>query len=377
MVAKIVAKWRRFGFLTEADQRKLMVALQLMRMSCNSTYLIDHETDSSYKMDECMSLLEDLFEMPGVKVVVFSQWLRTHEMLIRRLEAHKREYAYFHGSLEQRKRKEVLDRFKADADCRVLLCTDSGGVGLNLQEASAVVIMDQPWNPAILEQRIGRVHRLGQQRSVQVYHFIARGTIEEKMLDVIKFKTSVFKGVLDGGETEVFLGKTKMNKFMETVEEVSTEPPEQPPVPVVEESGLTDEVTEKVPAFPDAEAVSAPSADTGTSGIPATEIPASVKTGAAPAPSAQGWEALLQTGMQFIGVLANVFQSIPTGNAPPHDQRPGIPHTMIARDERTGTPQLRIPLPDPETAGKLADMLTSFGNALRTLGTGQDDNTTR
>ena len=248
VVAKIVAKWRRFGFLTEADQRKLMVALQLMRMSCNSTYLIDHETDSSFKMDECMSLLEDLLEMPGVKVVVFSQWLRTHDMLIRRLEAHKRDCAYFHGSLEQRKRRDVLDRFKTDPNCRILLCTDSGGVGLNLQEASAVIIMDQPWNPAVLEQRIGRVHRLGQQRNVQVYHFIARGTIEEKMLEVIKFKTSVFKGVLDGGETEVFLGRAKMNKFMETVEQVSMEPPEQPPVPVVEEPGVPEEAPGKVPA---------------------------------------------------------------------------------------------------------------------------------
>ncbi|OQC07956.1 MAG: RNA polymerase-associated protein RapA [Candidatus Hydrogenedentes bacterium ADurb.Bin101] len=373
VVAKIVAKWRRFGFLTEADQRKLMVALQLMRMSCNSTYLIDHETDKSCKMDECMSLIEDLFEMPGVKIVIFSQWLRTHEMLIRRLDAHKRDYAYFHGSLEQRKRKAVLDRFKSDADCRVLLCTDSGGVGLNLQEASAVIIMDQPWNPAILEQRIGRVHRLGQQRSVQVYHFIARGTIEQNMLDVIKFKTSVFKGVLDGGETEVFLGKAKMNKFMETVEEVSSSTTEQPPVPVTEEPGLTDEVTEKVPIFVDAEKASAPSTDTGLAEIPAAGIPAAEKPGAVPAPSAQGWETLVQAGMQFIGVLANVFQSAPTGNAPPHDQEPGIPHAIIAKDEHTGAPQLRIPLPDPATAGKLADMLTLFGNAMRALGTRQDE----
>ena len=226
---------------------------------------------------------------------------------------------------------------------------------------------------AILEQRIGRVHRLGQQRSVQVYHFIARVTIEEKILDVIKFKTSVFKGVLDGGETEVFLGKTKMNKFMETVEEVSTEPPEQPPVPVVEESGLTDEVTEKVPAFPDTEAVSAPSADTGTPGIPAAEIPAAVKLGAVPTPSAQGWEALVQAGVEFIGVLANTFQPTQTTEAQPRDEETRPPRAMIARDEHTGTPQLRIPLPDPATTGKLADMLTLFGNAMRALGTRQDE----
>lgn len=373
VVAKIVAKWRRFGFLTEADQRKLMVALQLMRMSCNSTYLIDHETDSSFKMDECMSLLEDLLEMPGVKVVVFSQWLRTHDMLIRRLEAHKRDCAYFHGSLEQRKRRDVLDRFKTDPNCRILLCTDSGGVGLNLQEASAVIIMDQPWNPAVLEQRIGRVHRLGQQRNVQVYHFIARGTIEEKMLEVIKFKTSVFKGVLDGGETEVFLGKAKMNKFMETVEQVSMEPPEQPPVPVVEEPGVPEEAPGKVPASVEGEgtpiepagAVAATGAQTG---LPVTEQPVSP-----PVPTVPGWDALIQAGMTFAGALADIFQTASTGKVAAHDKEPRPPRVLIAREEHTGAPQLCIPLPDPNTAAKLADMLTLFGQAIRSLGTRQED----
>ncbi len=373
VVAQIVAKWRRFGFLTESDQRKLMVALQLMRMSCNSTYLIDHETDKSCKMDECMSLIEDLFEMPGVKVVVFSQWLRTHDMLIRRLEAHKHDYAYFHGSLEQRKRKEVLDHFKTDPNCRVLLCTDSGGVGLNLQEASAVIIMDQPWNPAILEQRIGRVHRLGQQRNVQVYHFIARGTIEQKMLDVIKFKTSVFKGVLDGGETEVFLGKTKMNKFMETVEEVSASTNEQPPVTVVEEPDISEEAPGKVPAAAAIETQLEKPADAAKTAAPEpTSLSAeiSVKTAT---PQVQGWDTLLQAGMEFIGALANAFQPQANVETPGKDEEQPPSHPLIARDEQTGAPQLRIPLPDPTTAGKLADMLTLFRDAMRVLGTGQVD----
>ena len=73
----------------------------------------------------------------------------------------------------------MIHRFKEDPDCRLFLATDAGGVGLNLQNASAVVNLDQPWNPAVLEQRIGRVHRLGQRRPVRVVHFIAQGTIEE------------------------------------------------------------------------------------------------------------------------------------------------------------------------------------------------------
>src|SRR5207253_8125275 len=96
--------------------------------------------------------------------------------------------------------------------------TDAGGVGLNLQFASVVLNMDLPWNPAVLEQRIGRVHRLGQRQPVRVVNFVAKGTIEEGMLSVLKFKKSLFAGVLDHGDTEVSLGGSRLKQFMETVE---------------------------------------------------------------------------------------------------------------------------------------------------------------
>ena len=81
--------------------------------------------------------------------------------------------------------------------------------------------MDLPWNPAVLEQRIGRVHRLGQKQPVQVVNFVSQGTIEEAMLGVLKFKKSLFSGALDGGEKEVFLGGSRLNRFMETVEKAT------------------------------------------------------------------------------------------------------------------------------------------------------------
>jgi len=102
----------------------------------------------------------------------------------------------------------------------------AGGVGLNLQHANIVVNCDLPWNPAVLEQRIGRVHRLGQTQPVRVVNFVAQGTIEEGMLSVLRFKKSLFAGVLDGGETEVFLGGSRLNKFMETVESTTKAIPE-------------------------------------------------------------------------------------------------------------------------------------------------------
>src|SRR5204862_524045 len=102
----------------------------------------------------------------------------------------------------------------------------------NLQHATVVVNIDLPWNPAVLEQRIGRVHRLGQTRPVQVVNFVAKGTIEEGMLSVLGFKRSLFAGVLDGGDREVFLGGSRLKRFMESVENVTA----GIPTPIVEEA---------------------------------------------------------------------------------------------------------------------------------------------
>lgn len=194
IVARIVAKWRRFGFLTETDQRILMIALQNMRMSCNSTYLLDKKTDYGVKADELISVFNEIFEQPDTKAVVFSQWVGTHELIQDRLNSSKNNYVLFHGCIASRERKDLIRQFKEDPGCRVFLSTDAGGVGLNLQNASTVINMDLPWNPAVLEQRIGRIHRLGQHRPVRVINFISQGTIEHGMLSLLSFKQSLFCG---------------------------------------------------------------------------------------------------------------------------------------------------------------------------------------
>ncbi len=119
-----------------------------MRMSCNSTYLLDQETDRGVKADELAALLDTLCTRPEAKVVVFSQWTRTHNIVIRRLETRGLGYVSFHGGIPSEKRPALVDRFRDDPDCRVFLSTDAGATGLNLQHASTLVNMDLPWNPA-------------------------------------------------------------------------------------------------------------------------------------------------------------------------------------------------------------------------------------
>jgi hypothetical protein len=326
IVARIVAKWRRYRFLSEADQRRLMIALQNMRMACDSAYLLDQQTDSGVKADELATLLEEVFERPEAKVVVFSQWLRMHELLVRRFKERRWDYILFHGGVPGPQRKGLVDRFREDPRCRIFLATDAGGVGLNLQHASVVVNMDVPWNPAVLEQRIGRVHRLGQRQPVRVINFVTQGAIEEGMLSLLKFKKSLFAGVLDGGEKEVFLGGSRLTRFMETVEKATTAIPPA----LVEERTEETRATEPDDGEPD-------NADAGAKPVAAA---------ATAPPAADPWTGLLQTGVAFLQQLTSASQPTPPAGQAGEPASAGL--AFVARDERTGESYLKLPVPKPE-----------------------------
>ena len=341
IVAKIVAKWRRFKFLSEADQRRLMIALQNMRMSCDSTYLLDHQTDFGVKADELATLLGEILEQPGAKVVIFSQWLRMQELIARRLNRHKWGHVMFHGGVSSQNRGKLIDRFREDDRCRAFLATDAGGVGLNLQNASVVVNVELPWNPAVLEQRIGRVHRLGQSQPVRVVNFVAQGTIEEGMLSVLKFKKSLFSGALDGGEKEVFLGGSRLNKFMETVEKTTSAIPE----PAAQDPSIEPE--DQVHAKVEEEQSSVkkePVAGTEGAGIVAA--------------SADPWSGLLQTGLSLLQQLASGKSSAASSK-----ESGGL--NIVHCDPKTGESYLKIPAPSPEVVDRILGAVSSFLDQLR------------
>jgi len=345
-VAKIVQRWRKVRFLSDKDQRRLTCALQNMRMSCNSTYLLDQETDHGVKADELAALFVDLFAEPEAKAVVFSQWTRTHDIVIRRLEALGFGYVSFHGGVPSEKRPALVERFREDPACRVFLSTDAGSTGLNLQHASTLVNMDLPWNPAILEQRIARIHRLGQVRPVRVINFVAKGTIEEGMLSVLAFKRSLSAGILDGGSGEISLGGSRLNRFMKDVEKVTGRMGDGKAVTSAEEVGdiaAADEVASAEDASADADIGAGGMAVAPSNGAAATTR----DTGADP------WQALAQVGAQFIAALAAANASV----APMHP--------WIERDPATGVQNFKIPLPPPETARQLASALSMLADRLR------------
>lgn len=342
VVAKIVQRWRKTGFLSDKDQRRMTCALQNMRMSCNSTYLLDQETDHGVKADELAALFDELFAAPEAKAVVFSQWTRTHDIVIRRLEARGLGYVSFHGGVSSDKRPALVERFRDDPSCRVFLSTDAGSTGLNLQHASTLVNMDLPWNPAILEQRIARIHRIGQVRPVQVINFVAKGTIEEGMLSVLAFKRSLSAGILDGGVGEISLGGSRLNRFMKDVENVTGRMGEGEAVTPAEE--VRNIAADDVGSVEDADV---------NIGAGAT---ASTRTDGPEAPPDTGpdpWQALVQVGAQFIAALAAA-------------NNPGaVAHPWIERDPATGAQSLKMPLPAPETARQLAAALSALADGLR------------
>jgi superfamily II DNA or RNA helicase len=347
IVARIVAKWRRHHFLSEADQRRMTAALQNMRMSCNSTYLLDPTTEHGEKPDELVNQLEEILEERDAKAVVFSQWLGSHELLLRRLQKRRIGHVLFHGGVPGPKRKDLVSRFKQESGCRVFLSTDAGGVGLNLQNASAVLNMDQPWNPAVLEQRIGRVHRLGQARPVQVVHFVSQNSIEQGMLEVLRFKKSLFAGVLDGGQSEVFLGGTRLKRFMESVEAASG---------AVRKEALPSEHDEQAirPARTAAQrfAGAAEERRSGTEGAGAVD--------------ADALRQLVSAGRTVLDSLAQALEqpvSAVPGNGDANGASPASP--FIERDPQTGREYLKLPLPDSQLLGKAALWLQVLAGALK------------
>jgi superfamily II DNA/RNA helicase len=106
-------------------------------------------------------------------------------------------YVRLDGSIPQQKRQGLMHRFQNDPDCKLFVTTNAGATGLNLQAANTVINVDLPWNPAILEQRIARAHRMGQKRPVHVYLLVTEGTIEEGLLGTLAAKHELALAALD------------------------------------------------------------------------------------------------------------------------------------------------------------------------------------
>lgn len=240
--------------LSPVEHKRLMAALLRARMACNAAGLVDHETRGSPKLDEFGRVLAELCADPHRKVVVFSEW---EQMILRAAERAKRlgiGHLILSGSVPTAKRGALLDRFREDPDAQVFFSTDAGGVGLNLQVAQTVVNLDLPWNPARLEQRIARVHRLGQPNTVNVILLIAEDSMESSIETVLERKRGLFDAVVsaDADVTSLDMQGQSLN-LMRTIMSGAEAGAGVEVEPVIEAAASKSEISESasLPSVPD------------------------------------------------------------------------------------------------------------------------------
>jgi SNF2 family DNA or RNA helicase len=159
-------------------------------------------------------VLLDLIRASGDKVIVFVKYLGTLEYLLDVFVREKITVTLFHGGMTNAQKEESVRQFREEKD--VLLTTEIGGEGRNLQFCSRMINYDLPWNPMKIEQRIGRIHRIGQEKEVMIYNLCAEGSIEERILDILDRKINMFEMVI--GEIDMVLGRiTGEQDFSEMV----------------------------------------------------------------------------------------------------------------------------------------------------------------
>ncbi|MBT3209232.1 MAG: DEAD/DEAH box helicase [Bacteroidetes bacterium] len=353
VVSRLVNKWRRFGFLSEKDRQRLLMSLSCMRMVSDSTYILDQETRHDKKIDELIIILKEIFESGDEKVVIFSQWERMTRLVGRELRKMDIGYEYLHGGIPSVKRKDLIDNFREDKSKRVFLSTDAGGVGLNLQSANIVINMDLPWNPAVLEQRIARVHRLGQSKKVQVINFISKGTIEQRILGVIGFKKSMFEGVLDGGDDQVIMDESKFKKLMKSVEDLDEVETEQYLAEDQEVQEVEKQVEANAATKSEKPVIQTPELK------PNTEILANGNKGeqkSIPPSQSNELAELLTVGAGFISKLGQTLNKLQTGEININN--------FIEKDE-VGKTSIKIPVENEKVITNTISQLAGlFGNLL-------------
>lgn len=161
-----------------------------------------------------MKIVREILQKSEEKVIIFTEFLPTQSYIRTRLEQAGILTLAFDGSLSATKKEFTKYQFKESPQYRVLVCTGAAGEGINLQFCNTMINYDLPWNPMRLEQRIGRIHRLGQTRDVYIYNLSVSETIEEYLLQLLYEKVRLFDNVI--GESEQILSRLNQRKSWET-----------------------------------------------------------------------------------------------------------------------------------------------------------------
>ena len=322
---RIVATIVRKKFISEMDLLRLQKELLVCRMTADSTVLVDKQKPGySTKLERLDELFESLFEEEEArKAVVFSEWTTMLDLIEPLLRKRKLDYVRLDGSVPQKKRQELVHRFQTETDCRLFLSTNAGSTGLNLQAANTVVNVDLPWNPAVLDQRIARAHRMGQKQPVQVFVLVTESTIEENLLNTLAAKKELALAALDVesdvNEVEVASGMQELKGRLEVLLGARCEAP-------IDQSVCRQE-----------EKAAAQFADSHRDRV-----------------AAAGGE-LLGAAFKLLGELVDRTPVTPPSPALVASVREGL--RSCVDEDRTGKPRLTVTLPDGGSLDHLAQTL--------------------
>ena len=184
------------------DQRFRLLALltRLRQLACSPKLVYEDWSKRSSKLQQLAETVGSL-KAEGHRVLIFSQFVK-HLSLIREMLAEEEiTFEYLDGSTPAAARQERVERFQTGDATAFLISLKAGGTGLNLTAADYVIHMDPWWNPAVEDQATDRAHRIGQQRPVMCYRFVAQGTIEEEILKLHDTKRDLVAGVLEGSSS--------------------------------------------------------------------------------------------------------------------------------------------------------------------------------
>jgi SNF2 family DNA or RNA helicase len=158
-------------------------------------------------------LMEIVKNVKDEKVIIFTQFRGTQDFLVKQLRKDGYSVAVFNGQLSQSEKDKCIEDFRNEK--QILVSTESGGEGRNLQFCKVLVNYDLPWNPMRIEQRIGRIHRLGQTEDVHIINLSAKDTIESYVLELLDKKINLFRLII--GELEMILGNMHSKRTLEQI----------------------------------------------------------------------------------------------------------------------------------------------------------------
>jgi superfamily II DNA/RNA helicase len=188
-----------------ADLDRMRRLLVIARRCCNGPHLLGKEVRDQEvpKLEELEHALRDLCLGEGRKAIVFSEWTDMTDRVELLCDRLRLPSVHLHGGVPVARRPGLIRSFTEKQGPAVFISTDAGGVGLNLQAADVVVNLDLPWNPARLEQRIARAHRIGSKKTVQVLLLVTRESVEERILQLHETKRNVLENIWskDGEDT--------------------------------------------------------------------------------------------------------------------------------------------------------------------------------